>query len=63
MGDAQDKRSVIPIEMDDVDYWLSGSAEEASSLLRLALEHIFDAAPLLTTSQVRACVVIQQSLW
>ena len=35
-ADAQDKRSVIPIEAGDVDTWLAGTVEEASTLLRLA---------------------------
>ena len=62
-ADAQDKRSVIPIEMDDVACWLSGSIEEASSLLRLAPERIFDAAPLLAASQGGTNAITQQSLW
>ena len=43
--DQQDKRSVIPIEMEDVDQWLAGTQKEASDLLRLALVGVFDAAP------------------
>ena len=38
-ADRQDKRSVIPIEMQDVDQWLAGQ------LLRLAPVHMFDAEP------------------
>lgn len=45
---AQDKRSVIPIEMADVDQWLSGSMEDAKSLMRLAPVDVFDAAPILS---------------
>jgi len=41
--DAQDKRSVIPIEMGDVDQWLSGSVEDATQLLRLAPVDVFEA--------------------
>jgi len=45
-ADAQDKRSVIPIEMADMDQWLSGSVENAKQLLRLAPVDVFDAAPV-----------------
>lgn len=41
----QDKRSVIPIEISDVDQWLAGTQKEAKELLRLAPEEIFDAGP------------------
>lgn len=44
-ADAQDKRSVIPIEAGDVDTWLAGTVEEASTLLRLATVELFDAGP------------------
>jgi putative SOS response-associated peptidase YedK len=47
---AQDKRSVIPIEMMDTDQWLSGSPEEAEQLLRLASVDVFDAAPVVEPS-------------
>ncbi|ARU04724.1 DUF159 family protein [Comamonas serinivorans] len=43
--DQQDKRSVIPIELSDVDLWLSGTVAEASELLRLAPVEVFDARP------------------
>lgn len=43
--DAQDKRSVIPIEPEDVDCWLWGSQDEAQALLRLAAVDVFDAQP------------------
>lgn len=33
--DQQDKRSVVPIAMDDVDTWLHGSTRDAASLVRL----------------------------
>lgn len=39
----QDKRSVIPIELADVDTWLAGTQQEAQALLRLAPVEIFDA--------------------
>ena len=41
--DQQDKRSVIPIELEDVDSWLLGSLEEARRLLQLAPVDIFQA--------------------
>lgn len=39
----QDKRSVISIELADVDTWLSGTQQEAQALVRLAPVEIFDA--------------------
>ena len=44
--DAQDKRSVVPIEFEDVDTWLFGSAAEASKLIRLSPVEVFDAVPV-----------------
>ena len=41
----QDKRSVVPIELTDVDTWLGGTDEEASKLLRLAPVKTFEAGP------------------
>jgi hypothetical protein len=32
--DRQDKRSVVPIELEDVDAWLNGSPEAAAALVR-----------------------------
>ena len=43
--DQQDKRSVIPIELEDVDTWLFGNQQEASRLLQLAPAEIFSAVP------------------
>jgi putative SOS response-associated peptidase YedK len=43
--DQQDKRSVVPIEMADVDLWLRGSLAEATALVRLTPAESFDAAP------------------
>jgi putative SOS response-associated peptidase YedK len=40
----QDKRSVVPIESEDVDLWLSAPLELAAQLVRLAPAEIFDAA-------------------
>lgn len=42
----QDKRSVIPIEPEDVDTWLVGTVEQAKSLLRLPAAEAFDAGPV-----------------
>jgi len=39
----QDKRSVVPIELPDVDAWLSAPLEEAAKLVRLAPAAVFDA--------------------
>ena len=44
-ADQQDKRSVIPIEMQDVDQWLAGSVREVAQLLRLAAVDVFEAEP------------------
>lgn len=44
--DQQDKRSVVLIEMDDVDAWLNGSQEAAAALVRLAPAEVFDAGPV-----------------
>ncbi len=42
---SQDKRSVIPIELADVDQWLEGSLKDAQALLQLAPVEVFAAAP------------------
>lgn len=44
-ADQQDKRSVIPIEMHDVDQWLAGTTKEAAVLLQLAPVEVFSAGP------------------
>jgi len=41
----QDKRSVIAVELDDVDRWLSAPVAEAAQLIRLTPPEDFDAAP------------------
>lgn len=41
----QDKRSVIPIEMANVDQWLAGTVKEASAFLLLAPAETFSAKP------------------
>jgi putative SOS response-associated peptidase YedK len=43
--DQQDKRSVIPIELENVDAWLFGSAAQATQLLKLAPAEVFSASP------------------
>ena len=45
-ADRQDKRSVIPVELADVDQWLAGTVAEASELLRIPPVDVFDAAPV-----------------
>jgi hypothetical protein len=44
--DAQDKRSVVPIEAEDVDAWLHGTQEQAQALVRLTPAEVFDAGPV-----------------
>lgn len=39
----QDKRSVVPIEFEDVDPWLFGTGEQARSLIRLAPAELYRA--------------------
>jgi len=41
-----DKRSVVPIELDDVDTWLKVSQEVAAALVRLEHAEVFDAGPV-----------------
>lgn len=47
-ADRQDKRSVIPIELADVDTWLAGTQQEAASLLRLPALELINAEPVET---------------
>ena len=42
---AQDKRSVIAIELADVDRWLAGGLDDAKALLKLTPIEAFDAGP------------------
>ena len=42
---SQNKRSVVAIELANVDQWLTGTLEEASALIRLPPNELFDAAP------------------
>ncbi len=44
--DAQDKRSVVPIDLPDVDAWLHGTVEQAAALVQLAPVADFDAGPM-----------------
>ena len=43
--DEQDKRSVIPIELTDVDAWLAGTQQQAVQLLRVPAVELFNAGP------------------
>ena len=43
--DEQDKRSVVPIEPQDVDTWLFGPVAQAAALVRLASVGTFEASP------------------
>jgi putative SOS response-associated peptidase YedK len=44
--DQQDKRSVVPIELQDVDTWLAAPPEQARQLVQLAPVELFDAQPV-----------------
>ncbi len=46
----QDKRSVVPIELEDVDCWLHGTVEDARPLVRLAPVEAFEAQPAVGVS-------------
>ena len=41
----QDKRAVVPIELEDVDLWLHGTVPQAQALLRLPDADQFEAGP------------------
>ncbi len=43
--DQQDKRSVVPIELGDVDQWLAGTIDEAAALIKLPAVEVIDAGP------------------
>ena len=45
-ADSQDKRSVVVIELADVDQWLSGTVQEAQALIKLAPIEVFEAGPV-----------------
>lgn len=42
----QDKRSVVSIELGDVEKWLTGSIEEAAALVRIPPEGIMEGSPV-----------------
>jgi len=44
-ADKQDKRTVVPIEVEEVETWLTGSISEASALIRLRPVELYDAHP------------------
>jgi putative SOS response-associated peptidase YedK len=44
--DQQDKRSVVAIELRDVDTWLRGSAAEANELVHVPPVEVFEAGPI-----------------
>lgn len=44
--DQQDKRSVVSIDVVDVEVWLAGTVEEAAKLIRLSPVDTFDAGPV-----------------
>jgi putative SOS response-associated peptidase YedK len=48
--DAQDKRSVVPLEPEDVDTWLFAPVAEAAQLIRLAPVDRFEACAVTLTS-------------
>jgi putative SOS response-associated peptidase YedK len=44
-ADRQDKRSVVAIELDDVDRWLNGAPEDAALLVRAPVAELMVATP------------------
>lgn len=44
-ADRQDKRSVVPIELADIDVWLHGTPAQARQLLELAPADVFEMSP------------------
>lgn len=52
--DEQDKRSVIPIALEDVDQWLQGTQDEAQQLLKVPAADLFEAGPLGSSGMVQA---------
>lgn len=51
--DQQDKRSVISIELADVEQWLTGSVVEAAEVVRLPDAELIDGGPVDVSSAVR----------
>ena len=50
--DMQDKRSVVPIALADVDTWLAAPLAQAALLVRLAPVALFDGQPALPPSSI-----------
>jgi putative SOS response-associated peptidase YedK len=46
-ADQQDKRSVVPIALGDVDTWLRGPMDEAAELVQVAPVEVFEAGPMI----------------
>ena len=44
--DLQDKRSVVPIALEDVDAWLTAPVAQAAKLVQLAPAACFEAEPM-----------------
>ena len=44
--DAQDKRGVVPIELEDVDGWVHRTQEQTQALVRVAPAEAFHAVPV-----------------
>jgi putative SOS response-associated peptidase YedK len=44
--DKQDKRSVIPLDLADIQTWLHGTGEQARPLLKLMPAEVFEATPV-----------------
>ncbi len=44
-ADQQDKRSVVAIELEDVQTWLLGASDEAVTLVRPPVVEAIDAGP------------------
>lgn len=44
--DEQDKRSVVALEIEDVDQWLFGTSETAATLIKLTDPSCFEAGPV-----------------
>ena len=51
--DMQDKRAVVPIEIEDLRIWLGGSIEQASELVRLPDPPTFIAGPSIAVGAPR----------
>ena len=50
----QDKRSVIPVALAEVDLWLFGTVEDAASMLKLPATDEINAGPVLASPAVGA---------